>query len=276
MITTIIRYMVYLVIILSITGCTPFLFQPDSEHYYSPDVVNVAYEDVYLEVESGISLHGWKLQSRDKLKGTVLFFHGNGVNISTHLASVYWLTAYGYEVYLFDYRGYGKSDGIPDLGDILSDNESIIRYAVEQIPEDKRLTIMGHSMGGSLSIYSAAVTKYKEKIKLLISVDAFSDYQDVTQEVLSKHWLTWLLQYPVSWTINNDYRPLDFIAGVSPIKTLIIHSKQDEIIDFYHAEALYQAASEPKAFEAINGSHNHIFDSQKNRQLILNYLGSTL
>ena len=262
--------------LLSNAACTSFIFQPQTKHYYTPGTVDVAYEDIYLQVRSDIKLHGWKLLADKEAKGTVLFFHGNAVNISTHIANVYWLTQFGYDVYLFDYRGYGKSDSYPELGNILHDNETIIQYVTEQLEKDEKLTIMGHSLGGSLAIYSTAVTAYKDKIKLLISVESFSDYQDVTQEVLSRHWLTWLLQYPASWMMNNDYRPVNFISEVSPVKVLIMHSTQDEIIDFYHAEALYEAASGPKAFETVNGSHNQVFDSQINRQLILNYLGSTL
>jgi hypothetical protein len=267
-----IQRITFLLVLVTLTGCTHFIFQPLRPHYMSPDVLGVIYEDITIRTSDNIRLHGWKLLAEDNINGSVLFFHGNAENISTHFANVYWLTEQGFDVYLFDYRGYGKSEGVPQLDAIVSDMDTMIGYVVKQIPDEEKLNIIGHSLGGSLAIYAVAHSDYRDRIKLLVSVEAFSDYRDVTQDALSTSWLTWLFQWPFSFTVDNSYRPIDAVGEVAPVPLVIMHSKYDEMIPFYHAEELYAAAREPKKLEFIEGAHIHVFNISENRQLLLNYL----
>ena len=255
-----------------LSGCTHVLFQPQRTQYATPDRLGVIYEDVLLEVPDGVELHGWKLLAKTKAHGTVLFFHGNGENISSHFANVHWLTDHGYDVYLFDYRGYGKSQGIAQLDAVVDDLDFMISYSVKQLSQAENLIVIGHSLGGSLAIHAVANTEYKNRIKTLITVEAFSDYHEVTQDVLSTSWLTWLFQWPLSFTVDNSYRPLNSIAKIAPIPLMIMHSKQDEIIPFEHAESLYEAAEEPKRLQIVSSGHNDVFNQQGNRELLLQYL----
>ncbi|MDH5612865.1 MAG: lysophospholipase [Gammaproteobacteria bacterium] len=255
-------------------GCTHFLFQPQHVQFATPDRLGVMYEDVEIETQDRIKLHGWKLLAKDEVHGTVLFFHGNGENISSHFANVYWLTDYGYDVYLFDYQGYGKSGGIAQLDAVITDAEAMIEYSVRQLAKNENLIVMGHSLGGSLAIYAVAHSNYKDRIKTLITVEAFSDYRQVTRDVLATSWLTWLLQWPLSFAVDNSYRPLDAIADVSPIPLMLMHSKQDEIIPFAHVQALYEEAKEPKKLQVVIGGHNFIFSKIENRQMVLDYLSA--
>ena len=178
----------------------------------------------------------------------------------------------GYDVYVFDYRGYGQSEGETDLDGTIQDMELMIGHTVKRLVEDEKLIVMGHSLGGSMSIYVTANSAYRNQIEALITVEAFSDYHDVTQEVLARSWLLWLFQWPLSFTIDNSYRPLDEVASIAPIPIAIIHSKSDEIIDFYHAEKLYEAASSPKELIVIDSNHSNVFISKDNRQILFDYL----
>ena len=105
-----------------------------------------------------------------------------------------------------------------------------------------------------------------------MTVEAFSDYHHITQEMLSKSWITWLFQWPLSYTISNAYSPLDSIAQVSPIPVCVIHSVNDEMIKMYHAESLFEAANEPKSFELIDSNHSTVFITKDNRQVLFDYL----
>lgn len=260
----------FFLIILS--GCTHVLFQPQRAQFATPERLGVKYENVQLETHDGLKLHGWKLLSEDVHKGTILFFQGNGENISTHFANVYWLTDHGYEVYLFDYRGYGKSEGTPQLDAVIKDVKTAIGYSVRQLTNGENLVVMGYSLGASLAIYAVAHSEHKESIKALITVEAFSDYREVTRDVLSTSWLTWLLQWPLSLAMDNSYRPLDAVGKIAPVPLLLMHSKHDEIIPFKHAQLLYEAANEPKELKVVTGTHNRIFNKAENREIVLDYL----
>ncbi len=74
------------------------------------------------------------------------------------------------------------------------------------------------------------------------------------------------------FTVDNSYRPLDSIGLISPIPIAIIHSESDEMIPMYHAERLFEAAKQPKAFLLINSNHSNILFSKDNRQVLFDYL----
>ena len=259
-------------LLLLLSACSNLLFYPVKPHPITPDAVGVLHEDFFIESTDDLKLHGWKLNAGQHTAGTILFFHGNGDNVSTQLPNTYWLPDEGYDVYIIDYREYGQSQGEVELDATISDMELMIAYVVKQLDEDEKLIVMGHSLGGSMAIYTVAHSDYRDKIKALITIEAFSDYHDVTQDVLSKSWLFWLLQWPLSFTVDNSYRPLDAIGSISPIPVLIMHSETDEMIDMYHAQRLYEAANEPKSFQLIDSDHNDIFNKIENRKLLLDYL----
>lgn len=270
----IVRIFVSISLLLMLSGCTHFLFQPQSIQFATPDKLGVIYEDIELETHDQIKLHGWKLLAKTEVRGTVLFFHGNGENISSHFANVHWLTDYGYDVYLFDYQGYGKSEGTAQLDAVINDAEAMISYSVKQLTKDEKLIVLGHSLGGSLAIHAVAHTQHKLKIKTLVTVEAFADYHEVTQDVLSTSWLTWLFQWPLSFTVDNSYRPLNSVAQISPVPLMLMHSQQDEIIPFEHVQKLYEVAEQPKILKVVDGSHNYIFHKNENREILLEYLSS--
>jgi uncharacterized protein len=266
-----------LVTVLFLSACTNFLFVPYKPFPVTPDAAEILYDDIYIDTADGLKLHGWKLYADTKKTegetvGTILFFHGNGDNVSTQLPNTFWLVKEGYDLYVFDYREYGLSQGEAELDTAISDLELMIAYVAKQLPENKKLIVMGHSLGGAMAIYAVAHSGYRDKIETLITIEAFSDYHDVTQDVLSKSWLFWLFQWPLSFTVDNSYRPLDSIGLIAPIPVAIIHSKSDEMIPIYHAERLFDAAKEPKTFILINSNHSNVLISKENRQVLFDYL----
>ena len=278
---------VFLVFCLLLSACTNFLFVPIKPLPVTPDAAEIEYDDIYLDTADGKRLHGWKLhadgswQEKGKLgkhrpnqksAGTILFFHGNGDNVSTQLPNTFWLVKEGYDLYVFDYREYGLSQGEAELDSTIDDMALMMKYTIDQLAKNEKLIVIGHSLGGAMAIYAVAHSEYKNRIEALITIEAFSDYHDVTQDVLSKSWLFWLFQWPLSFTVDNSYRPLDSIGLISPVPVAIIHSKSDEMIPMYHAERLFAAAKQPKTFLQINSNHSNILLSKENRQVLFDYL----
>ena len=263
---------VSLLLVLPLAACTQYLFVPIRHQFITPDILGILHEDIYLDVGEGVKLHGWKLIAADNSNGTILFLHGNGDNVSSHFANAYWLVDKGDDVYLFDYREYGLSDGEVSLDNAIADSEKMIAYSVSQLPDNEKLIVMGHSLGGAIAIYSIAHSTYRDRIQSLVTIEAFSDYHDVTRDILSKSWLLWPLQWPLSFTIDNSYRPLDSVVLIAPVPLCILHSKSDEMIDIYHAETLFAAAKPPKYFRLIDSDHSNIFSKKENRRVLLECL----
>lgn len=256
-------------------ACTSLIFRPQSQHELLSKKIDTVKEDVYFHSSDGTKLHGWYLPStKDPLnpKKTILYLHGTTKNISRHLSFVSWLPEQGYEVYLFDYRGYGKSEGSPGLEGIFSDIDAAIHFVTSQKRKEQKIVVMGHSLGASMGIYALSQYESKNQIESFIAVSAFSDYQQVTRDFLDNYWFSWLFQWPISLTINNEYRPLNYVSSLSPIETYFLHGKNDEIIRPYHSIALFEAASQPKSISVLKTNHNDIFSYEENRKLVLDFL----
>ncbi|MBK8210015.1 MAG: alpha/beta hydrolase [Rhodospirillales bacterium] len=261
---------------LPLAGCTNMFFHPTPTHVLTPDQVGLAWRDVWFESADSVRLHGWFLPAEGEAKGTVLFMHGNAQNISTHLASVAWLPGRGYNVFLFDYRGYGSSDGVPDLDGLHRDSEAAIAetFRLEGV-DANRVALFGQSLGGSLAIEALARSPEKPRVRALIVEGAFAGYRRVAREVLARSWLTWPLQTPLSLAIADDYEPGTAIATIAPIPVLIIQGEDDSIIDPAHAHDLYAAAGHPKALWLVpNAPHIAALRTPAMRDRFVSYLNA--
>ena len=94
---------------LLLTGCTSLVFQPSRQVLFDPTRVGIHPVEDYFPTADGLRLHAWRLPAEGKVKGNVTLVPGNAHNITTHIGSVYWMPHYGFNVYLFDYRGYGDA-----------------------------------------------------------------------------------------------------------------------------------------------------------------------
>ncbi len=240
----------------------------------TPQEIGLAYEDVGFPTEDGVRLHGWYLPGQGPVCGTILFLHGNAENISTHIGSVYWLPRYGFNVFLPDYRGYGTSQGTPSLPGLQADIDAAMRYLIARPDVDGNgIVIFGQSLGGASAIYYTAHTSRRAHIRALVVDSAFSSHRDIAREKLARFWLTWPLQYPLSWTISDDYSPLAAIAQVAPIPLLLIHGDRDTIVPPWHSERLYAAARAPKEYWKVEGAgHIQALQSQPLRERFASYL----
>jgi fermentation-respiration switch protein FrsA (DUF1100 family) len=260
--------------LLVLPGCTSLLFYPTREHVLTPEVIGLEYRDVEFTAADGIRLHGWLLPAKGLAEGTILFVHGNAENISTHIASVAWLPSQGYNVFLFDYRGFGASEGAPDLDGLHRDTLAAIEKAFD-LPgvHSERVAVLGQSLGGSVAISTLLRSPRRQQIRALIVEGAFSSYRRIAREKLAEFEPTWLFQVPLSFTIDNRYHPKEDIAGISPVPVLIVHGAEDRIVAPTHAMDLFEAARPPKAIWLIPGaSHIQAFQMAETRQRLLTYL----
>ncbi|MCG2582165.1 MAG: alpha/beta hydrolase [Marinobacter sp.] len=261
------------------TGCSSVFFYPDKVTYITPDRLNLEYDDVFLDTADGETLHGWWLPAEapeGSAKGTVYFLHGNAQNISSHLMNVAWLPEKGYNVFLIDYRGYGRSTGAPDIEGTLHDSETGLRWLVDQTQTDNRpVYLLGQSLGGALGIALASEwVQRQEKPPLngVILDGTFSGFRGIVREKLGSFWLTWLFQVPLSRTITDDYEGVDLITRISPVPLMVIHSVRDGIIPFHHGEALFEAAAEPKQFLPTDTPHAATFVIPAYKEAVLGFM----
>ena len=259
---------------LGISACTNMFFYPIKEHLATPEQYGIEYENVVLNSTANISIHGWwfpaKLDKDQLVKANIIFLHGNAENISTHSGLVYWLTQYQYNVFIFDYRGYGKSTGEIELQGMIKDINSARDYVSSRNHQNHKTFLMGHSLGASLAIVNVA--QQADGVDGIIMVSPFSDYQQIAQQAMSKSWLTWLFQWLPYFTVNADYNPIDYVSDLPEIPKLFMYSENDEIISPAHIQALYGKSSKEKYLEVLTGQHNNVFAYPENQRILLEHL----
>ncbi|MEQ6886548.1 alpha/beta hydrolase [Salicola sp. Rm-C-2C1-2] len=245
-----------LLTLLGVGGCSGLFFYPMSDWVQNPSRQGLDYEDIVLIHPDGQRIHGWWLPSAtDEVRGTVYHLHGNAQNISTHLMNVAWLPEKGYQVLLIDYRGYGLSEGEPDLAGARKDIQLGLDwlYAADRVKPP--LVVFGQSLGASLATGVLARAGNAGKGDCVILEAPFTSYQSITRDVMRKSWVLWPFSFLVAPLMPDEADPIDRIADIAPRPLLVMHSIEDGIIPFEHGKALYEAAAQPKTFQRLRGKH---------------------
>ena len=244
-------------LLMSLAGCSGVFFYPAQPWAQNPARQGLAYQDVVLIHPEGLRLHGWWLPARGQTRGTVYFLHGNAENISTHLINVQWLPERGYNVFLLDYRGYGLSEGDPDLAGALAD----VQLGLDWLNASGRLgdqpvVLFGQSLGGALGTSVLAREDNRGRVDCVMLEATFASYRGIARDVMGRSWLLWPLQWLVTPTLPGpEQDPEHHVAGLAPRPLLLLHSKEDPVIPFQQGRRLFAAAAQPKTFQALNGGH---------------------
>jgi fermentation-respiration switch protein FrsA (DUF1100 family) len=259
---------------LCLGGCTSVFFQPDRAIYQTPGLYGIDYQPVELHAADGTELFAWFLPARGPARGSVLYLHGNGQNISTHFANVAWMPAAGFNVLALDYRGYGGSQGQPSLPGVQLDIDAAMRALLARPDVDpERIVVFGQSLGGALAIYYVAHSRYREHIRAVVIDSAFSDYQRIGQEKLAAVPLTWPFQWFASVAVDDRYSPQASVGMLSPIPLLLIHGDQDTLVPLHHSQRLFELAGYPKQLWVIPGAgHIQAIKEREVRKRLTQYL----
>jgi uncharacterized protein len=259
-------------------ACDSYFFYPRRNFVANPHLDLVVHEDVFFESPDGVRLHGWFLRPNGEPRGTILFFHGNAENISTHVGAVLWLAMKGYQVFLIDYRGYGKSEGTPGMEGIHLDALAAIDRLFRMKGVDKdRIVVFGQSLGGAVAVYAVANSPHRDRIRALIIDSAFSGYRQIAQEKIAEVILLWPFQAPLSLLVTDRYSPGRWIGRLGPVPVLILHGEADKVVPVRHGERLYRLAEEPKQLWITPGAgHIQSLSDEYLRKQLLFYLDSVL
>jgi hypothetical protein len=225
------------------------LFFPEKKIEATPDKINLKFDEIGLETADKVKLSAWWTPN-DNARATLIFSHGNGGNIGNRLDKLKIFHDLGLNVLLYDYRGYGKSEGRPSENGLYADAQSAYDFAVndKKIPADQIISY-GESLGGSVAAHLAA----NNKVKAVILDSTFTNLEDMAR-----------LRMPLLAGLAKS--KFDTLADVANIKSpvLVLHSPNDEIIPYAQGQKLYAAVKTSKQFVILQGDHNNGFWKSKN------------
>ncbi len=224
-----------------------YVYLPTREWVTTPDLAGLPYEDVSLVTTDGVRLHAWWVPAKVGSAPAVLFCHGNGGNVSHRVGTLRALRELGMATLIFDYRGYGVSDGSPSERGTYLDAEAALRHLTDERGiAPGRIVVHGRSLGGAIAAWLAERTGLGAQIleSTFTSVPGLA-----------------AMLFPLLPARRLARFSYDTESSVRRVRcpVLVIHSPDDELIPYEHGRALFAVANEPKSFLDLAGGHNDGF-----------------
>lgn len=211
------------------------MFFPDRFPAGSWDVSNlpVQPEDHVFPSTDGVRLHSWLFRAADPAAPLMLFCHGNGGNLGERAPIAAELARRGMSVLLFDWRGYGKSEGTPTESGLYRDAEAAYQFARTLASDPRNIVVYGESLGGP---YAADIAR-THRVRCVIIENSFPSLNELGNALYAP--------LPVGWTAPMAMRTTHWLneAGV-PV--LVMHGKCDQTIPFALGQRLYDGLRVPK------------------------------
>lgn len=205
----------------------------------------VAPEDQTFTTADGVKLHGWLFRANGRASPLIVWFHGNGGNITDRAPVAAELARRGIAVLVFDWRGYGKSEGSPSEGKLRNDAMAAYEFATT-LAKPQDIVLYGESLGGP---YAAYVAKERKACCVVIenSFPSLAALGNALYRPLPLGWFAPLALRTTAW-LNEARLPV-----------LVLHGKRDEVIPFALGKQLYDGLTVPKEmFVCETGGHCEI------------------
>jgi fermentation-respiration switch protein FrsA (DUF1100 family) len=254
----------YLLVVLMLTSIQERIIFPATRDP-SRDVAgpSAGFRDVYFASDDGVQLHG-RYYAAEDARGVLLYFHGNGDMVG-------WLDGYARllrdkcqrSVFVFDYRGYGRSDGSPSGPGVLMDGRAAVRQLRELSgAEHDQMIYFGRSLGGGVAIDVAL----DHPPGALVLQNTFSSMAD-----LAAHHFRWI---PMRWLLKVRIDPASQV-GTLTCPILQSHGTADTLVPLALGRRLFDAARPPKKFYEILGSGHNDPEPEEFYDVLNTFLDST-
>lgn len=234
------------------------LYFPARKLLATPADAGLEYDELEIGTDDGERLHGWWLPARrQRSAGHILLFHGNAGNIGDRVAHAHLLVRAGFDVLLFDYRGYGRSTGRPgEQGTYLDGLAARQALIARDACDPARVSYLGESLGGAVACELAL----SFPPRALILQAAFTSLRDVARR-----------HYPFvpRFLIPDAYPTIRRIGAVNA-PVLLIHGDRDAVVPLSHGRALFEAATQPKRLEVFAGlGHNDLLSAREHYERVI-------
>lgn len=223
------------------------VYQPTREWGLQPGVIGLPCEEVRFTTRDGVGLSGWFLPAATNApfrEVAILISHGNGGNISHRISLYEVLHQVGVQVFAYDYRGYGHSEGRPSEMGTYRDAEAALAWLKSRGFSESNIVAHAESLGGGIA---SELARQHPELRGLILRSTYTSLVDLGAELFPI--------LPVRQVARIRYDTRARLPEIH-VPVLFLHSRADTLIPFHHAEANFQAANPPKWLKEIRGDHN--------------------
>lgn len=211
------------------------------------------YQDLWLASASGNRIHGQLHRTESQPpRGLIVQFHGNRGNLTASINKLEWLLSEGYDLLVFDYSGFGRSEGRPYPENTRLDSLAVIQHVLSlRQPHDKyRRILWGTSLGGAVLVDAFAVLpEHQQRQFDLVVVDsAFDSYQKQAGFIVSRGLFGRVLNAVVPWVVSDQFAPVRTAHQIEHPDVLFVHCEDDRVVSLQAGKRLYEAISAQKYF----------------------------
>jgi len=228
-----------------LAGCNSYFYWPVPRPPIPDSPTATGIQIHHFESKDGTILQGWFCPSRKVAsEGLVVYCHGADTNIGEYFEAVEFLPRDGFDLFLFDYRGYGASEGKPTRDGTLEDTRAAIDYA-KTLPSVSKPTValFGFSLGAGIAV---VIASERNDVIGVLAQSGFDEYRGIGKKVAGDSWKTWALKFLAPVLISRGWDPIDYVDKLSPRPYFILHGREDRLVPYAMAEHLYARAKEPK------------------------------
>ncbi len=273
------RQLLIIVSLLGISACSHLFYQPTRQTYFTPDQFKLEFKDHTLLTQDGVKLHGQLISADPKVtrRGLVVHFHGNAQNLSSHFLNLAWVTKQGFDLFVFDYRGYGKSEGEPNQEGVYQDALAAMSFGKKLFEENKKsekekFIIVGQSLGGVISLRAIADFEFKDKVDLLVLDSTFMSYKSIAFDKLTDFWL-FVPFSPLAFVLVSDEYAADDTLDKVKIPILVIVGEKDKVVPSKFGKRIYKdsSASHKWIWKLEDGQHIdgfHVYDGKYRKEFV--------
>lgn len=251
-------------------------FRPSQRDYARQEALDTLPEDLFFQSSDGTTLHGWLIPAKSDRKGTVIHCHGSDRNISFTVQNSAWLAEFGFDVFVFDYRGYGKSEGRPSTTGVIEDTVAAAEFIHTKQATQAKVILWGQSMGGQLAIIAASRLG-PDKVAAVVSESTYASRSHQIKDKVAQLGPLWIMQWGVWLFTSDQHAAIHVVDQLESIPLLLIHSASDTAVQEYHSHWLHERANLPKEYWALGKpAHLAVFHDALMRSKLAENLIETL
>jgi len=271
------------IVLLSIVSCNSAFYYPDHKIHYPPEKYNIKYEEQTFKLQNGETLNALFFPSDQKPVATVVQFHGNAQNVTSHFINLQWLVKYGYNLLIFDYPGYGKSTGKARRKNIRNASVEFVDDLIKNFDVKKfgpSVILYGQSIGGIVLMETLMHLKSYEHISAIVLESTFDSYRRIAVRKFLDQWFTIPLVPLVAILVNDLGAPHGSLSTLLPeINKLVLHGTHDPVVPVFYGEHIYKELTGRKELKILDGgSHLNLYYMENGvyKKYLLDFLSKAI